>query len=278
MVKLVFPRRALAVVALLASMAVVNPGSATASIAGPATVLPNALSYEYIGIPYAYAFTSVLGTLATSGQPGCGGVCSATTTLGADPTVSATVNEVEINNTAGGLVTADLAYFVEYVNAPGTYAIDFHAPDTLHTSGGQLVSTHLQFGQAGTATSDFNDFNTIDLEERDCLNGCPSSYNTATPAPFLATNVVQMVANTLYEVEIGVYIAPGPLGVQIGGWIDPTFSDPTSTGTFIFSPGVGAAVPEPDVWVMMLFGIGLAGAAIRNTRRKPVGTSTVASA
>ena len=89
-----------------------------------AVVLPNAVSYEYVGLNYAsnVVTSSTVGTLEYTGLPGCGGLCSATTQLGAIPSVSATVNEVyfDIYHTAGGGVQSTLGYYIEYLNTPGT--------------------------------------------------------------------------------------------------------------------------------------------------------------
>jgi hypothetical protein len=60
--------------------------------------LPAVQSNEYFGLNYAnnVSQSSTLGTLNYSGEPGCNpaGTCSATTSLGASPSASATVNEV----------------------------------------------------------------------------------------------------------------------------------------------------------------------------------------
>ena len=63
-----------------------------ASGSASAVVLPNALSYEYFGLNFANNIltSNTVGTLDYSGQSGCGGICSATTQLGASPSVSAT--------------------------------------------------------------------------------------------------------------------------------------------------------------------------------------------
>jgi hypothetical protein len=123
------------------------------------TVLPNAVSYEYFGLNFAIniATSSSVGTLNYTGDPGCGGTCTATTSLGSDPSVSLNVNEVTFQNTSGGFAEAELGYYVEYVNTPGTYTVVLHSGDTLSVpfspafpSAGQA---YLGFGPAGSDTT-----------------------------------------------------------------------------------------------------------------------------
>jgi hypothetical protein len=239
-----------------------------------ATVLPNALSYEYFGLNYANNIltSNTVGTLDYTGLPGCGGTCTATTQLGASPSVSATVNEVyfDIYRTGGGGVQAQLAYYVEYVNAAGSYAVNLHATDSLSAPDGAAVSASLLFGQAGASTASFNNFASLTFQEAHCVNGCPSpGFAIPTAAAFTPDNQVQMVANTLYLIQLDLAFRPTASGVQISGLIDPTFSTSASGGQFIFSPGVfdaTASVPEPGTWAMML--LGFAGIGFMAYRRK----------
>src|SRR5258708_19509569 len=101
-----------------------------AAVPANATVLPNALSYEYFGLNFANNIltSNTVGTLDYSGQPGCGGICSATTQLGASPSVSATVNEVVFQATGGGGVEAKLTYYLENDNAPQTSTVHLLHP------------------------------------------------------------------------------------------------------------------------------------------------------
>src|ERR1700710_277169 len=104
--------------ALFASSAVLLSASA---LPASAVILPDAISYAYIGINYAdnIVTSNSVGTLNYNGQPGCGGTCNVTTQLGASPSVSATVNEVyfDIFQTSGGGLIGRLGYYVEYLNA-----------------------------------------------------------------------------------------------------------------------------------------------------------------
>ncbi len=243
-----------------------------AAVPANATVLPNALSYEYFGLNFANNIltSNTVGTLDYSGQPGCGGICSATTQLGASPSVSATVNEVVFQATGGGGVEAQLAYYVEYVNAAGSYAVNLHATDSLSAPDGAAVSASLLFGQAGASTASFNNFASLTFQEAHCVNGCPSpGFVIPTAAAFTPDNQVQMVANTLYLIQLDLAFRPTGSGVQITGLIDPMFSTSALGGYFIFSPGVfdaTASVPEPSTWAMML--LGFAGIGFMAYRRK----------
>jgi hypothetical protein len=104
--------------------------SFASAYAVPVVVLPNAISFEYFGLNFANNIqtSNTVGTLNYTGQPGCNpaGTCSATTQLGASPSVSATVNEVVFQATSGGGVIARLGYYVEYLNAAGTYSVNLH--------------------------------------------------------------------------------------------------------------------------------------------------------
>jgi hypothetical protein len=244
-----------------------------AAVPANADVLPNALSYEYFGLNFAsnIVTSDTIGTLNYTG-PGCGGTCSATTQLGASPSVSATVNEVVFQATGGGIVQAQLAYYVEYVNAAGTYSVNLHATDSLSAPDGAAVSASLFFGPAGASTANFNNFASLTFIEAQCVNGCPSpgfpvGLNTA--APYTPDNQVQMVANTPYLVQMEVLFRPTTSGVQISGMVDPMFSNDVLGGHFIYSPGVfdaTAAVPEPSTWAMMI--LGFAGVGFMAYRRK----------
>lgn len=232
-------------------------------------ILPNAISYEYIGVIFAdnVRTSTSIGTLTYTG-PGCGGLCSATTALGSDPSASATVDEVGYDNSGGGTATSNLGYYVEYVNAPGTYQINLHAPDTLFT-GTASVSAYLEFGQASNSFGNFNNFSTKDLIEQSGTDAnCHSCVLGNEPA-FRPDNVVQMIANTPYFVQIGVNLDLEADGIPNGASVDPVFNDMGAGGAFAFSPGVTsgvAAVPETGTWAMMLIGIGMTGVVKRHSR------------
>jgi hypothetical protein len=133
--------------------------AAYATTVDSTSILPNAISYAYFGLNFAVNIkeSHTVGTLNYTGQPGCGGDCHATTTLGSSPSVSATVNEVVFDNTSGGVVQARLGYYVAYLNSPGTYGVNLHAIDTLSAPDGRAISAGLKFGPAdralGTSTT-----------------------------------------------------------------------------------------------------------------------------
>ena len=170
----------------------------------------------------------------------------ATTSLGSDPSVSLNVNEVTFQNTSGGFAEAELGYYVEYVNTPGTYTVVLHSGDTLSVpfsssfpSAGQA---YVGFGPAGSDTTSINNFNQIIFQDTDCVDGCRTGVgNFLSPMPLPTNQSVQMVANTPYFVQTWVTISPAPSGLQLSGMVDPTFTTNTG-GTFIFSPASPASV------------------------------------
>jgi hypothetical protein len=122
---------------VLGAIAVAAALTAGSAHAGGLTILPDAISLEYFGLNFANNIltSQTIGTLDYGGHPGCGGICVATTALGASPSVSVQVNEVVYQATGGGAAQATLGYYVEYVNTPGTYAVDLHASDLLSPQG-----------------------------------------------------------------------------------------------------------------------------------------------
>jgi hypothetical protein len=234
--------------------------------------MPNAISYEYFGLNFANEIktSNTVGTLNYSGQPGCGGNCSATTQLGSSPSVSARVNEIEYFHTSGGFVQATLGYYVAYLNTPGTYGVNLHATDTLSAPDGAPVSAGLAFGQAGESFGQFNNFDLKTFEEADCLNGCPSPGFAIPTAPFTDA-LVQMVANTLYYIQLDVLLSPHASNTEISAMIDPTFTTSALGGQFIFSPGVQSAMattPVPAALPLFASGLGVLGAVGWRRKRK----------
>ena len=241
-------------------------GSAPAAPLSPEIVLPDAVSYEYFGLNFLdnVRTSNTVGTLDYTGQPGCGGICRATTQLGASPSVSATINEVVFNGTSGGGAIVNLAYYLEYLDAPGIYTINLRAVESLYAPDGAFVSAHLTFGPAGPSTTSLNNFASVTFEEAHCVNGCPAPGFAIPTAPFTPDHQVAMVANTPYLVRLDLVFSPGPSGVQIGGWIAPGFTT-TSGGEFVFSPGV-LPVPEPGIGLSLVSG--MAWVAAFNSRTK----------
>lgn len=249
--------------------------SAHPAVATIALALPGAVSYQYFGLNYAnnIRISNAVGTLVYTGSPGCGLTCTASSQLGAKPSVSVTESEVLFDRfgTAGGQVQSSLGYYIEFLSAPGTYNVNLNAIDSLRAVDGSPISASLRFGLAGPSTSLFNNFSTVLFQEADCVNGCPSPGFAVPTGSFLPNNQVQMVANTLYFLQMDLLIDAHPSGVQVSGLIDPTFST-AADGKFVFSPGVlgqsAPAVPEPSTWAMMLLGFGSLGVAMRRRRRE----------
>jgi len=259
--------RILGAVAAVAFAAALSPAHAVS--VSPGQVLPGAVSYEYFGLNFAdnIETSNTVGTLDYGGKPGCGGNCIATTALGASPYVSAKVNEVEFAATSGGVVQADLGYYVAYLNAPGDYQVNLHATETLSAPDGAAMSAHLKFGQANN-TGNFNDFASTTFEEAACINRCPAPGFAIPTAPFVADHLLTMTANTLYFIQLDLLMNPGPSNVEISGLIDPIFSTGASGGTFVFSPGVFSVATTPIPAALPLFASGLGGLGLFGWHRK----------
>jgi hypothetical protein len=247
--------------------------AAVAAILAGATqvqALPSAISYESFGFNFAYLARSstTIGTLDYT-EPGCAGDCVATTALGTDPHESLAANEVVYEYTAGGHAEADLQYYFEYVNNPGTYTITMHTSDVFNISANSAGENLLTVGPSDGDYTDFFHFSGVAAEEKQCYNGCNINVvTTVASAPFSNTTL-QLQANTIYTVFLSSYINPSTDGAMNFASIDPTFTTSASGGQFLFSPGVSAGgVPEPASWTMMLFGVALAGSAIRRAGRK----------
>ena len=147
---------------LLTTMLLLTAAGAKAVSIPGLIPLPGAVSYEYFGFNFAenIATSTTVGTLTYTGGPGCGGICTATTQLGTDPSASLNVNEVVFDNTAGGGVTAELGYYVEYMNPnQKTYSINLIAPDSLSiTDGLSNAFAYLAIGPADGSPGTLNHF------------------------------------------------------------------------------------------------------------------------
>jgi hypothetical protein len=238
--------------------------------AGPVVTLPNALSYEYFGLNYAdnIATSSTFGVLNYTGDPGCGGTCTATTALGSNPSVSLAVNEIEYNGGGGGYAEAELMFYVEYVNTPGTYNVTLNASDSFSIPAG-IANGHGQsyiaFGPSGCNVGTLHDFCAYTYQDTDCANACAQGVaNYTNPSPIPASVPLQMVANSPYALQIWVEINPATSGEPLTDSLDPTFSDNGQGGSFDYSEGVGGSpVPEPATWTMMLMALGGLGGLMR---------------
>jgi hypothetical protein len=237
--------------------------------AGSVVQLPavQSQSYEYFGLNYANNVlqSSMRGTLDYNG-PGCNpaGTCSATTSLGASPSASATVNEVVYQGGQGGYVEAELSYFVEYVGAPGTASVTLHASDSFAGDYSQLeigpsqvqsAQAYLAVGIGMLNAGESPTFSSYLVNETDCITRCWTGVaNYLSPTPFPATQTIMMQANTPYLVNEWVLINPWSTAGQLSAFVDSSFSGG--------GPGIPGNVPEPSTWAMLVAGfagLGLLG-------------------
>ena len=244
--------------------------------AANAVILPNAVSFESFGLNLAenVVTSNSVGTLDYTGGPGCGGSCVASTTLGSSPSASVNVSEVVFGGASGGGALANLSYYVEYVNAPGTYNVTLHATDSFSSNFAASMNASAQaflaFGIAGSNFATINNFQTILYQTTDCANRCSiGEANFTDPSPFPPSVPLQIVSNTPYLLTIQVFVGPGPAptGDPLGALIDPTLSTSELGGSFVFSPGITTDVPEPSTWAMLL--LGFSGVGFTAYLRKP---------
>jgi len=256
-----------------------------ASLAGGvAHALPPAFSYEYFGLNDAINIqtSTAIGVLNYTGGPGCGGICTASSALGGNPSVSINVNEVSYNNTEGGYVAADLSYYVALNNAVSgqSYNVIMTAHDAFggNYAAGQGVADGQAYIALGTTSAGTQTFASYVYQGDDCFVRCAIGEGPfSSPQPFGPTPVV-MIGGVTYLLTIQDYIGAWPTGGQLTASIDPTFSTTAPGVGFIFSPGVTSGAPEPGTWAMMLVGLGGAGGALRSARRRSFGRAAVPTA
>jgi hypothetical protein len=245
-------------------------GAALACAAGTAqAALPSAVSYEYIGLNFAENIqtSSTIGTLNYDGGPGCGGVCTLTTALGADPSETIKVDEVVFEGTSGGSVDAQLGYYFE-VPGSGVTTVNLHSGESLTSAGDSESQAYIAVGPAGSDYSSLNNFQSYLFQDTDCDKSCTIGVaNYTAPKPLPADQPLTITKGELYFLEEWVHVSPQPSGVQVTDLADPTIT--TMPGSSIlFSPGVLSAVPEPSSWLMMLIGVGGLGAEMRARRAR----------
>jgi hypothetical protein len=254
----------------MASLALAFGLGAGGAYAIPADTLPGGMSYESVGLNGAdnSRSSTTVGELDYTGHPGCGGVCTATTTLGADPGESISMDEVLYKGGGGGYTTAEIGYYFKVLGT-GTTTIHLHAADSLVSLGGSSAQTYLLIGLAGNNPTNFYNFTNAGYiyQDTDCANRCSSGVaNYTAPSPLAADKVLVIARGMTYFVDEALYLYANNSGIQTTVSADPTFS--TAPGdTIEFSPGVTSAVPEPAAWTMMLFGVAVLGAATRARRK-----------
>lgn len=269
--------------------------------AGPAHALPGAESFDSISLVFRQAVTlSGIGpgaadVLNDSASPDCGGVCSTTTTLGANPSIKLQLDQVKVPGVIpGNFELGELAYFIEANGPAGTpvgtpIASELHASqdfssqffgDDIEAAGGEAQvaiffgasSTEPNFAQQNAGVAPYPS----QYQDTYCISYCVSSFaNYKNPEPIPAAAPVMMESGVPYLVEIVDELTANPNvsphGNQLSSTIDPFFTTSTPGVTFSYSPGVSGAVPEPASWAMMMFGVALVGGVLRTApgRRRP---------
>jgi hypothetical protein len=250
----------------------------TAGMAGAVTgagpVLGPAASYEYFGLKVQdnVRTSTTVGTLDISGTAGCASTCTATTALGASPFVDLYASQIHDPLAGGGYAQVVLQYFVQYSNAPGSYDVLLHAADILDVPAGSYGQTNLAFGPAYDASS--YTFRSLLVNATHCAGACSPNIGTGVDGGPIGSYAFSMVANTPYLVRLIAVISPNDDSSVSHAMVDPSFSTDASGGTFFFSAGVVAPVPEPATWAMMITGIALLGATQRAASRARFRRST----
>jgi hypothetical protein len=284
---------------LVALLGAVIAGAAVADRAHAG--LPNALAQESIDLNnLAWLRTqNGIGTLNYNLNPGCaaaGADCYATTTLNGPaggPAVGIDINQ--IGSGGGDANYAELYYYVAYSGPPGAiagnpYPVTIHMSDMLNAGAGQaqaffgfglaqlnpdgfpsLASGVLPYG-VGPAGEDGSMLSVTETLT-DCASapgyGRPNTCfigagsDEANAQPLTTLNNVMMNAGEVYLVDIWTTVSPANSAAS--AFLDPTFSAPS--GSFSFSQGIAAGVPEPASWALMLAGVGMIGAGLRFSRR-----------
>jgi hypothetical protein len=269
--------------------------------AAPALALPPAESSESITLIYHHPFTlSAVGpgaadVLNVPNAVGCGGVCSATTTLGGNPSITLQLDQTVVpGDITGNFAFAELAYFIQANGVPMGTPVDgmLHASQNFSSniqSAGGEAQVAIFFGPANadpnfTLQGEGLAPYPAQYQDTYCLSYCESSFaNFGSPAAMPASQPVVMEAGIPYVVELVDELVANPhvfpLGTQLSASIDPTFTTTTPGVTFSFSPGVTGAtggVPEPASWAMMVLGLASIGGALRAARDR--GRPSVAAA
>jgi hypothetical protein len=248
-----------------AAMAALALGLAATS----AHALPAPVSYEYFGIAFYENVQSsnTFGTLDYTDHPGCGGICTATTTLGSDPSETIEVYQVPYMDSGGGYSEATLGYYLEVMGS-GTTTIYLHAGDSLVAPPSGSAQAYIAVGPAAMAYSSDNNFMSYAYQDTDCAGYCSDGVaNAYSPLPLPADQPISIDEGVTYFVEELLVVSAATSETQLSEMADPTFTAGPGV-TILYSPGVTGGVPEPAAWSMILVGFGGLGAAQRMSRRR----------
>jgi hypothetical protein len=257
---------------------------------GVAQALPPAEAQMKISLVYGQtpATLDVIGVLNQSSSLGCGGLCTATTMLGTNPSETLQLDQTVVpGKLSGNFEEAELAYFIE-VNGPpaGTpLNVVLHASqdfsNNIESEGGNAqvaifigpATTPPNFSLQGMGVAAYPNL----YQDTYCISYCVSSLaNFRDPSPMPADQPLVLDAETPYVVEVldelGANTHVAPHGAQLSASIDPTFTTSTPGVTFSYSAGVTGSlpvgVPEPATWSMMLIGVGALGGLLRASKRR----------
>jgi hypothetical protein len=253
-----FPR-----IGLLMGLFMTVAAGTAGAVTIPPTVLGPAASDQYFGLKVQdnVRTSTTVGTLDISGTAGCASKCTATTALGASPFVDLYASQVYDPYAGGGYARVVLWYFVQYNAAPGSYDVQLHAYDILDIPAGSYGVTNLAFGQAYDSSS--YTFRSLLVNATHCAGACDPNIGTGVNGGPIGDASFSMAANTPYLVRLIAKISPNDDSSVSHALIDPTFSTSATGGTFVFSDGVTAPVPEPMTGALMIAGLAMLGGLTR---------------
>jgi hypothetical protein len=262
---------------------------------GVAQALPPAEAHDVIKLIYGQAPVTLnaIGALNQSSSVGCGGLCTATTMLGVNPSETLQLDQTLVpGHLSGNFEEAEMAYFIEVNGAPVGTPVDvvMHASQDFSSNiiaAGGNAQVAIFIGQTNTPPNfslqaiGVTPYPSL-YQDTYCVSYCISSLaNSQNPLPIPAAQPLILYAGMPYVVELldelgaNTYVAPN--GVQLSASVDPTFTSSTPGVTFSYSAGVTGGVPEPATWSMMLVGVAGLGGVLRGSKRRLAARAASAS-